>query len=121
MRNVSPFTKEGYMKMHKVTSGKIVTQTIILNVIALLLGIIFIIRQQYVLGGVTLLVMISFSIVIPLNRHIKIKKLMETGIQVGNIDYIKGIFKLTSSIPANAVLNYKFDIYDLMTNRNFIK
>ena len=78
MRNVSPFTKEGYMKMHKVTSGKIVTQTIILNVIALLLGIIFIIRQQYVLGGVTLLVMISFSIAIPLNRHIKIKKLMES-------------------------------------------
>ena len=78
MRNVSPFTKEGYMKMHKVTSGKIVTQTIILNVIAILLGVIFIIRKQYALGGVTLLVMISFSIAIPLNRHIKIKKLMES-------------------------------------------
>lgn len=43
------------------------------------------------------------------------------GTQVGNVDYIKGIFKFISAIPANAVLNYKFDIYNLLTNRNFIK
>ncbi|MGN1295939.1 MAG: YcxB family protein [Bacilli bacterium] len=79
MKNISPFTKAGYLKMHKVTSGKIVWQTIVLDVIALLIGIIFIIQQQYVLAIVTFLVIVGFSIAIPLNRHFKIKKLVEAG------------------------------------------
>lgn len=39
---------------------------------------------------------------------------------VGNVDYEKGLFTF-DTVPASASLSYKFDIYNIMTDRNMVQ
>lgn len=46
--------------------------------------------------------------------------LVRNDVVVGSVDYSTGLFKFDNA-PASATLSYKFDIYNIMTDRNMIK
>lgn len=44
--------------------------------------------------------------------------LIQNNLVIGTVDYTIGLFKFNTDIDENSILSYKFDIYDLETNRN---